>query len=65
MVVENVNGDGEIDRIDISAQGWKSWAPMQRNWGETWKFDVPSPFSISFTNRSSRSVVAYNLIPWN
>ncbi|KAL1532117.1 expansin-B4-like [Salvia divinorum] len=67
MAVEDVNGDGEIDRIDITAQGWRSWAPMQRDWGETWKFQVPSgtigPFSIRFTDRSSRSVVAYNLIP--
>ncbi|XP_047965648.1 putative expansin-B14 [Salvia hispanica] len=65
MSVENVNGDGEINRIDILAQGWKSWASMQRKWGETWKFDVPSgatgPFSIKFTDLA----VAYNLIPRN
>ena len=69
MSVENVNGDGEINRIDILAQGWKSWASMQRKWGETWKFDVPSgatgPFSIKFTDRTSRVAVAYNLIPRN
>ncbi|XP_042009015.1 expansin-B4-like [Salvia splendens] len=71
MVVENVNGDGEIDRIEIMGQGLQSWGwrDMQRDWGETWKFDVPSgttgPFSIRFTDRSSRSVVAYRIIPAN
>ncbi|KAL1543065.1 expansin-B4-like [Salvia divinorum] len=69
MVVENVNGEGEIDRIEIKGQGWQSWGYMQRDWGETWKFNVPSgttgPFSFRFTDRSSQSVVAYGLIPAN
>ncbi|KAL1543066.1 expansin-B4-like [Salvia divinorum] len=69
MAVENVNGDGEIERIEILGEGLKSWGAMQRSWGETWKFNVPGgtsgPFSIRFTDRSSNSVVANELIPRN
>lgn len=69
LVVENVNGDGEISAVDILPQNRKSWIPMQRSWGETWKSDLRNddsgPLSIRVSDRSSKSVVAYNLIPRN
>lgn len=71
FAVENVNGDGEISKIEIAPSGSRqsSWQPMQRDWGETWKFNIPSdahgPFSIKFTDTHSRSVVAYRVIPGN
>ncbi|XP_057803728.1 expansin-B4-like [Salvia miltiorrhiza] len=69
FAVEDVNGDGELAGVAILPQGWKSWAPMQRVFGETWKFDVPSaaagPYSVRLTDSTRTSVVARNVIPVN
>lgn len=71
FVVENVNGYGDLDRVELlpSKRG-ASWLPMRRSWGVTWSVDLnanggtPPPYSLRITGpENSTSVVALNLIP--
>ncbi|KAH6761251.1 hypothetical protein C2S51_018200 [Perilla frutescens var. frutescens] len=66
FAVENMNGDGEIGYIEITPSGRGSLV-MRRDWGETWKVNVPSgvrgPFSVKLTDVHSRSVYADRVIP--
>ncbi|XP_020222928.1 expansin-B15 [Cajanus cajan] len=68
MVVEYEDGDGEIDKVELSEASSASWYSMQRSWGAVWKLNngspLKAPFSIRLTTFSSgQSVVANNVIP--
>ncbi|KAH6784141.1 RAB GTPase-like protein C2A [Perilla frutescens var. hirtella] len=66
LTVEDVNGDGEITKMDILPWKSRSFVPMQRSWGETWKFGIGNgemgPYSIRLTNSASKSVIAYQVL---
>ncbi|XP_047965647.1 expansin-B6-like [Salvia hispanica] len=66
FVVENLNGYGEISRIDLQPSN-SDWVPMQRSWGVTWKSDLRNaqkgPFSVRITGPgNNESITAYNAI---
>lgn len=71
FVVENLNGFGEIGRVEILPSNPRaSWLPMQKSFGVTWKIGIseatPPPYSVRITTpENSASVTAYNVIPVN
>ncbi|PIN24470.1 hypothetical protein CDL12_02821 [Handroanthus impetiginosus] len=71
FAIENVNGDGSLGFVEILPSSPKrSWVPLQRSFGATWKYDIPvgtsGPYSVRLTSSDSRrQVVAYNTIPAN
>ncbi|PIN04741.1 hypothetical protein CDL12_22719 [Handroanthus impetiginosus] len=70
LAIENVNGDGELGYVELFPSNSKSWVPMQRSFGATWKANLPfggkGPFSVRLTSlESKKTIVAFNAIPAN
>ncbi|CAA0317589.1 unnamed protein product [Arabidopsis thaliana] len=71
VLVEYVNGDGEIGRVELKqALDSDKWLSMSQSWGAVWKLDVSSPLRAPLSLRvtsleSGKTVVASNVIPAN
>ncbi|XP_010238652.1 putative expansin-B14 [Brachypodium distachyon] len=66
VLVEDEAGDGNLSAVELQQRGGAGgWAPMQRSWGATWKYNgaVKAPVSIRLTSSSGKKLVAANVIP--
>ncbi|XP_042421248.1 expansin-B18-like, partial [Zingiber officinale] len=68
VVIENVNGDGELAAMKLKEGSSKTWMAMQPSWGAQWKFNpgraLHPPFSFHLTSGQSKKIlVAHNVIP--
>ncbi|OWM80169.1 hypothetical protein CDL15_Pgr019333 [Punica granatum] len=68
LVVEYLDGDGDLDMVELKQAGTDSWLPMQESWGAAWRLSsgspLQAPFSIRVTEgKSSKSAIAENVIP--
>ncbi|KAL2460844.1 putative expansin-B2 [Abeliophyllum distichum] len=67
IVIEYVNGDGELAGVELKPLNSFSWLPMQKSWGAVWKINSQSPlkapFSIKLTGDSGKTLVANHIIP--
>nr|GMC86320.1 Barwin-like endoglucanase [Ipomoea batatas]GME14573.1 Barwin-like endoglucanase [Ipomoea batatas] len=49
VTVTNVAGGGDVEKVEVKAEGDKEWKNMKRNWGEKWETsEVLSGKSLNF-----------------
>ncbi|XP_072962546.1 expansin-B7-like [Typha angustifolia] len=70
VLVEYLNGDGDLSSVDLMEAGSGRWTPLRQSWGAIWRLDskrpLRGPFSIRVTTLTSRkTLVANNVIPAN
>ncbi|KAG6532587.1 hypothetical protein ZIOFF_006436 [Zingiber officinale] len=68
VVIENVNGDGELAAVELMEGSSGTWTAMQPSWGAQWKLNagraLQPPFSFQLTSGESKKIlVAQNVIP--
>eukprot|EP00253_Pinus_taeda_P005933 PITA_05933 len=69
LLVEYVNGDGDLGAVDLKQANSNTWQPMQQTWGANWALNsgpLSSPFSIHLTTLSTgKTLIIDNAIPEN
>ncbi|KAG6536852.1 hypothetical protein ZIOFF_001923 [Zingiber officinale] len=68
IIIENVNGDGELAAVELMEGSSGTWTAMQPSWGAQWKLNagraLQPPFSFQLTSGESKKIlVAHNVIP--
>eukprot|EP00253_Pinus_taeda_P012898 PITA_12898 len=69
LLVEYVNGDGDLGAVDLKQANSNTWQPMQQTWGANWALNsgpLSAPFSIRLTTLSTgKTLIIDNAIPEN
>ncbi|RAL48786.1 hypothetical protein DM860_001106 [Cuscuta australis] len=64
--VTNVGGGGDIEKVEVRAEGRDRWIMLKRNWGEKWETDeklAGSALTFRVTTTDGRFITSHNVAP--